>query len=394
MEIGVASYLKKINKNLILSKIIKHGPISRSDLANITKLTKATISAQAADLLEEELIIETHIEYNSVGRKPIMLSLRTNAGYALGIDLDYRDIKFTISDLMGNPVHTARVDLKNSNYDEIIQILINQIRAYQQKFSHSHFGIIGVVIGIHGTVTNDKTISFVPQHRWYNKDLKTDLEKNVNIEVTVENNANLCAFAEKVFNFHQCTNLINISMYSGIGMGFLMNGDLVKGYHGFAGEMGHMIIQPDGKPCNCGKYGCWELYASEASFFKKISEKLDKPLLTYEDIQNLVIARNPAVLTEMDEYIKYVSIGLNNIINLLNPETLVINSELLKQFPGAMSIIKSNIKTSISNYKEIYLSELGTDACGMGACALAIKNYLEIPELSLSTKQDVLLQTS
>jgi predicted NBD/HSP70 family sugar kinase len=391
MELGVASYLKKINKSLILSKIIKHGPISRSDLAIITKLTKATISAQVADLLEEELIIESHKENNSVGRKPIMLSLMEDAGYALGIDLDYRDINFTVSDLMGNSVHTDKVEFENSDYDEIIQILINQIRAYQQKFSHSHFGIIGVVIGIHGTVTNDKTISFVPQHRWYNKDLKADLEKNVNIVVNVENNANLCAFAEKVFNFHQCTNLINISMYSGIGLGFLINGDLVKGYHGFAGEMGHMIIHPDGKPCNCGKSGCWELYASEVSFFKQISEKLDKPLLTYEDIKNLVIARNPVVITEMDEYIKYVSIGLNNIINLLNPETLVINSELLKQFPEAMSIIKSNIKTSISNYKEIYISELGTNACGMGACALAIKNFLEIPDLSLTINPNALV---
>jgi predicted NBD/HSP70 family sugar kinase len=393
MEIGVGSYLKKINKSLILSKIIKHGPISRSDLANITKLTKATISAQVSDLLEEELIIESHKENNSVGRKPIMLCLSPNAGYALGIDLDYRDIIFTVSDLMGNPAHTERVKLENSNYDEIIHILINQICVYQEKFSHSRVGIIGVVIGIHGTVRNDKTISFVPQHRWFNKDLKADLEKNVNIVVYVENNANLCAFAEKVFNFHQCTNLINICMYSGIGLGFLINGDLVKGYHGFAGEMGHMIIYPDGKPCNCGKSGCWELYASEVSFFKQISEKLDKPILTYKDIKNLVIARNPAVITEMDEFIKYVSIGLNNIINLLNPETLVINSELLRQFPEAMSIIKSNIKTSISNYKEIYISDLGKDACGMGACALAIKNFLQIPELSLTMKQDVLAQS-
>lgn len=232
MELGVASYLKKINKSLILSKIIKHGPISRSDLANITNLTKATISTQVADLLEEELIIEFHTEYNSVGRKPVMLSLRSNAGYALGIDLDNQDIKFTISDLMGNQVHSDKVELKNSDYDEILHILIEQIRAYQEKFSHSRFGIIGVVIGIHGTVTNDKRISFVPHHKWYNKNLKADIEKNVNVVVCIENNANLCAFAEKVFNFHQCTHLISISMYSGIGLGSLINGDLMKGYMG------------------------------------------------------------------------------------------------------------------------------------------------------------------
>lgn len=154
-----------------------------------------------------------------------------------------------------------------------------------------------------------------------------------------------------------------------------------------------MIINPYGKQCKCGKSGCWELYASEVSFFKQISEKLNKPIQTYEDIKNLVNARNPALIAEMDEFIQYVSIGLNNIINLLNPETLVLNSELLKQFPEAMCKIKSNIKTSISNYKEIYISDLGTNACGMGACALAIKDFLQIPELNLSIKQDVLIST-
>ncbi|MEY2195652.1 ROK family protein [Neobacillus sp. BF23-41] len=388
MELGVAAYLKKINKSLILSKIIKHGMISRSDLANITKLTKATISAQVADLLEEELIMESHQEYANVGRKPIMLSLRQNAGYALGIDLDYRNITFTICDLKGNPVHSDNVELENSNYDEILHFLITQIRGYQEKFSHSCFGIVGVSIGVHGTVKNDETISFVPQHKWYNKDLKRALEKNLNTVVYVENNANLCSFAEKVFKFHQSNNLISISMYSGIGIGFLINGELVKGYHGYAGEMGHMIINPNGKPCNCGNFGCWELYASEVSFFNELSEKLNKPKLTHEDIENLVIARNPAVMNQIDEFIKYVSMGLNNIINILNPETLVLNSELLNLFPEALNLIKSNLKSSISNYKEIFISDFGTNACVMGACALAIKNFLDIPELSLSIKQD------
>lgn len=73
----------------------------------------------------------------------------------------------------------------------------------------------------------------------------------------------------------------------------------------------------------------------------------------------------------------------------LNPETLVINSELLKLFPDAVSKIKSNLKTSISNYKELFISNLGTNACVMGACALAIKYFLEIPELSLTFEKNI-----
>jgi predicted NBD/HSP70 family sugar kinase len=384
MEIAVPAYIKKINRSIILSKIIKHGMISRVDLANIIKLTKATISLQVADLIEEGLVVETQQEYKRVGRKPIMLSLNAHAGYALGIDLDYRTITFTLTDLIGNPLHSDKVELESSNYEEIIQILITKIKSYKEAYSQSCWGIVGVVIGIHGTVNNDETIGFVPQHQWYNKDLKGDLEKHFDLVVTIENNANLCALAEKVYSYHSSENLISVNMYSGIGLGVLMNGKLLKGYLGYTGEIGHMIIDPNGKSCNCGNSGCWEMYASESSFYKQLSEKLDKPKLNYNDIKELINLRDPVVMTQMDEFINYLVIGLNNIINLLNPETLVLNSDLLKLFPEAETNIRLKLKSSISSYKEILLSELGTNASVMGACALAIKKFLEIPELSLT----------
>lgn len=314
-----------------------------------------------------------------------MLSLNPHAGYALGIDLDDRMITFTISDLLGHPVHAKNVELVNSNYEEILHILIGQINHYKETYSLSQCGIVGVVIGIHGTVKNDETIGFIPKHKWYNKDLKSDLEKHLNLVVSIENNANLCAFAEKAFSCHSSKNLISVSMYSGIGLGVLMNGELIKGYLGYTGEIGHMIIAPDGKPCNCGNTGCWELYASEGSFFKQLTENLDRPIVTYEDIKNLINSRVPVVMAQINEFINYIVVGLINIINILNPETLVINSELLKLFPEVETKIKLKLSSSISSYKEILLSELGTDACVMGACALAIKKYLEIPELSLQS---------
>jgi predicted NBD/HSP70 family sugar kinase len=389
MAIGDAAYIKKINRSLIISKIIERGMISRADLSKITKLTRATISVQAADLLEEELIVESQQEHYNVGRKPIMLSLNRKAGYALGIDIEYRHITFTLSDLIGCPVHSESVEIHNSNYDEILEILIKQIEVYQDKCPNSHFGIIGIGIAIHGIVTKDEIINFVPRHQWRNKNLKGDLEKVINLPIFIENNANLCSFAEKVFQHHQSENLLSISMYSGIGVGVLINGESLKGYHGYAGEMGHMIIVPDGKPCQCGNLGCWELYASESSFFKQIEEKLQKPNLTYHDVQNLFLSEDPIACEQMELFIKYLSIGLNNIINLLNPETLVLNSELLKLYPNAVNKIKANLTSSVSHYSELLISDLGKNASVMGACGLVIKNFLEIPELSLNNENNV-----
>lgn len=387
MATGDAAYIKSINRRLIISKIIEAGMISRADLSKITKLTRATISVQVADLLEEELIVESQQEHNSVGRKPIMLSINLKAGYALGIDLDHKHITFTLSDLGGNPVSTDIIELKNSSYNDILNILIAKIKQYDDEYSESRFGIVGVVIGIHGTVSKNEIINFIPQHKWKDKNLKEDLEKELNMQIHIENNANLCSFAERVFKHHHSENLVSISMYSGIGLGVLINGELLKGYHGYAGEMGHMIIVPDGRPCNCGNSGCWELYASEASILQQLRELHSNQNLAYKDVHTFIADQNQVTCDVLDSFIKYVAIGLNNIINLLNPETIVLNSELLNMYPDVIKKIESNLTSSISNYHEILISDLGKQAAALGACALAIKSFLDVPDIRLTIEE-------
>jgi predicted NBD/HSP70 family sugar kinase len=384
MVTGDASFIKKINRSLIISKIIEHGLISRADLAKITGLNKATISVQAAELLAEELIIETQSEHKNLGRRPIMLSINKQAGFALGIDLDKNNITFTLSDISGTPLETHSILMKTSDYDLILKLLASQITIYKEKCSHARYGLIGVVIGIHGIVNNDETIYFVPYHQWHNKDLKTDLQNETGISIFVENNANLCSFAEIVYKHYHSENLLSVSLYSGIGLGIMVNSKLLKGCDGYAGEIGHMIIVPDGLPCRCGNLGCWEQYASESSFVKKLSESHNNIEVTYDDIHQWFIDQDPVTNRLMKDYIKFLSYGLNNIINLYNPEILVINSELLRFYPDALEEIKAHLTSTVGQYRKLQISDFGKNACSMGACALAIKNFLEIKELSLA----------
>jgi predicted NBD/HSP70 family sugar kinase/biotin operon repressor len=257
MITGDAAYIKKINRSIILKEIVKEGLISRADLSKVTALTRATISAQVADLIDEGLIIETHLEHYTVGRKPIMLSLNSEAGFALGIDLDYDHISFTVSNLIGSPVSSKRIETNTSNYQEILNLLVEQIKILKSEYAFSQYGIIGIVIAIHGLVGKDETIHYVPRLRWNNISLKTDLEKQIDINVHLENNANLSAFAERVFVNHETDNLLAATLYSGIGLGMMMNNEFFRGQDGFAGEIGHMIVVPNGIQCNCGNKGCW-----------------------------------------------------------------------------------------------------------------------------------------
>jgi predicted NBD/HSP70 family sugar kinase len=387
MLTGDAAYIKKMNRSFILSKIIEHKMISRADLAKMTGLNKATISVQVADLLSEALIIETQQEHHKLGRKPIMLSINNQAGFALGIDVDKSCITFTLSDLNGTPITMNTVQLYSTDYHAIFQILVEQIKYYKNVSSHSNYGLIGVVIGIHGIVNNDETIYFVPHHGWHNKNLKEELTSETGISIYIENNANLCSFAEKVFKYHECENLVSVTLYSGIGLGIMIKGDMIKGYHGYAGEIGHMIVMPDGKPCSCGNLGCWEQYASELSFLKHLSEIQSDPDINYDKIHLWLNQQEPETIKQMEYYLKFLSVGLNNIINLFNPEVLVINSELLRIYPYALKEINAQITSTIGHYRELNISEYGKKACIMGACALAIKNFFEISELSLALEE-------
>src|ERR1700730_5364653 len=190
MVTGNAAYIKKINRSLISSKSIEEEMISRADLSKATALTRATISAQVADIIEEGLIVETNQEHNAVGRKPIMLSLNGKAGYALGIDLDYGQISFVVTDLLGCPVSSHVVKIETVHYSEVMQILINEINHLKSFLADTRYGIVGVVIGIHGLVSKDEVIHYVPRFNWHDIPLKTDLEKKVGLNIHLENNAN------------------------------------------------------------------------------------------------------------------------------------------------------------------------------------------------------------
>ncbi|WP_058306507.1 ROK family transcriptional regulator [Gracilibacillus massiliensis] len=384
MVTGDGSYIKKINRSNILSEIFEHHKISRASLSKVTGLNKATISVQVNDLLKEDLIYETQEEHHSVGRRPILLSINEKAAYFLGIDLDHDQLLFNITDLKGNTVKYEKVDLHTDIYDEIVTLIADHIKNYEAFFSSARYGLVQTVIAIHGTISTDNRIHFIPRNQWREKDILSDLNKLGIHNVTIENNANLSAYAERIFQYHKSENLLNINLSSGIGAGIVINGELHKGYHGHAGEMGHMIIYPKGKPCRCGNEGCWERYASEPTFFENAKKILERNIETHADIKQLLNEKNEGIIRALNDWISNLAIGLNNVINLYNPEMIVLNSPILKIYPDSLIEIKKHLISSVSQYRDIVLSGLGAKASVVGACAMGIQHFLELPHLTLS----------
>src|SRR5699024_2473537 len=186
------------------------------------------------------------------------------------IDIDDPVIQFAVADLSGTIIEYWSVPNVTKDYSTIVEQLIDQIIAGKQHYADSTYGLISVNISVHGTVNIDGTIDFIPKLNWKNKDLKNDLEKQLDIDVTIGNHANLSTYAEKVYQ-HPYDNLLHMNLTSGVGIGVIIEDKLHTGFSGHAGEVGHMILYPEGKECPCGNRGCLELYASEPAFLNKIA---------------------------------------------------------------------------------------------------------------------------
>ncbi|PTM59561.1 ROK family transcriptional regulator [Desmospora activa] len=377
MITGDATYLKNLNRRIILEHIVASPGLSRAELAKITGLNKATITSQISTLLEEGLLLESGTPSHSfVGRKPIPLTLNKNAGCALGIDLDSDHANLLLTDLSGKRLQQKTVQFSDRKPETIIEELHQTIHA----FSSGSIGpLVGIGLGIHGIVDHDEQVIFIPRLEWTIADVKQRLQQKHQVPVFVDNNANLSAYAERVYCY-PVHNLISISAYSGIGLGMIINDQIYRGMDGFAGEVGHMIVVPQGKPCPCGNHGCWERYASDQHALLFLADTLGVDSLTWEEVKR-GINRGAPIEQEMNQLLMYWVVGLNNVINIFNPEILILNSSLARVFPEFVTQIKTRLQSRMTHCRVLATSTLGKNACALGGAALAIRQFLGVERL-------------
>lgn len=381
---GDLNLVKKINKSIVLELLQKHSPVSRASVAKMTGLTKATVSTLVAELIDEHLLFEIGTGESSGGRKPVMLVFRQDAGYAVGIDLGVNYIHAVLTDLKGDIVQEKRASLKGGSLsaERILSELKKSIRQLMELAPPSPYGVVGIGIGVPG-ITDDKgTVLFAPNLGWRNVPLQELLEEEFRVPVTIDNEANAGAVGEKEFGAGQdASNLIYISVGIGIGTGIILKNELYRGASGYSGEMGHISIQADGKPCRCGNIGCWELYASENALLEEATELLGdgKGDLDLEDLVAQAEAGNEKAVALFDKTGHYLGVGITNIINIFNPELIIVGN----RFAGAERWMGPSIQHVIDTRALPYHKErmrlefagLGLRSCVTGASSFAVSRF-------------------
>lgn len=382
MITGSKELIRDINSKLVLETIINNNPISRASISKQLGLTKATISAIVQDLINKNLVLEIGSDDTTLGRKPILLSFNKKAGHALCIDLGNDTISAFISDLSAEDCILKQIKTP-SNPKQLLTALSDLIESIQRKLPPSPYGLVGITLGIHG-VTSNNTLQFTPYYDLTKLDLATYLEQQFGIPVYLENEANLSVLGEKTF-MYDYPNMANISVHSGIGVGVIIQNELYTGYNGYAGELGHSIVEIDGRPCPCGNHGCLEQYVSERVLLQQFAERKHMKEVDFETFSSMYQTGDEDAEEIVAQFTKYMAIGINNILCAYNPNIVIINSSFTILFPGLVKSIEQKLNSRMNQYVQIVPSALQDSSILLGGISVCIKKFLDLSNFRIKS---------
>ncbi|MBO5742882.1 MAG: ROK family protein [Clostridia bacterium] len=260
--------------------------------------------------------------------------------------------------------------------------------------------VIGMGVGIHGVVDSEAGVSvYAPNLNWHNVNIKELIEEKISIPVMVANDVRLMAMAEMWFgNSKNADDFAFLYVGKGVGGAIVIDKKLFRGANDAAGEIGHSVIDPEGPLCECGKKGCLQAFTSEDAMLKNMKANLSKTKhlnenSTCHDIIDAYLnySDEAAVLT-VEKEIKYLSIGISNIINIFNPSLIVLSSDIKDFDIAVMNRISGEIKKSFGGVfmqnTNLCYSSLGTRALLNGATALVLSRVYENPGMLWDNKEE------
>lgn len=386
---GDQQLIKKMNKNIVLDTIRQRQPLSRADISAAIGLNKATVSSLVSELIESKFVTEIGPGESSGGRKPTLLLFNKQAGFAIGVDIRVSDLLAVLVDLEGNVIREKSVPLQDFTPESMVDQIRRTIRLISRRLPDSPYGIVGIGIGVPGLVNEKNRVISAPNLGWDNIDLAGALTEEFGDNIHIENEANAGAIGEKLYGAgRDSLNLIYLSLGVGIGSGIIVGGELYRGTSNFSGEVGHMTVAEDGPLCRCGNRGCWETLASEKALMDRAAIIWKKNTPSLDAILKAAKEGDEAAVSLLQEIGTQLGVGLANLVNILNPELIVLGNRLSlagELFQDAMLQTIENRSLSYHRKKtHVNFAELGIRSTALGAASMPITAFLTDPEVSAS----------
>jgi predicted NBD/HSP70 family sugar kinase len=376
-------HVRRHNLSTILG-LVHHGRgMSRSQLTQAMGLNRSTIAALVAELVDRDLVREEDAESTfQVGRpSPMVRPSSTPVGLALNPEIDA--ITLGVVGLGGEVLTTVRHSLTAPpTAEQAVEITAGMIESLQPALGSAH-RITGIGVAVPGLVRErDGLVRLAPHLNWHDEPFAKMLQVATGVPVRAANDARLGGRAESAFGGGRgLRDMIYFNgSPSGIGGGIITGGSPLAGADGYAGELGHTMVNPYGMACHCGAVGCLETEVRR-------DRLLEVTGLGAEDAAGLATALTASsdamVEAEVGRQLGYLGVALRNTINLLNPQLIVLGgflADLMDADPSRLGNLGSNRPLAASRQSvDIRPAELGADLLMIGGAELAFESLIADP---------------
>jgi predicted NBD/HSP70 family sugar kinase len=336
--------LSQVETLEVLKLIRTHVSISRTDVANITGASPFLISKICDKLLTGGFITEAGQGNSTGGRRPTLLSLRPGLGRLIGVDLGTVNVRIAITDFSGKTIDFFKGASHSSEGPDVaLKGVMEEIGRMLKRNAVSLSELDGIGIGVSGVAESSTgTVLYWPKlPLWVEVPVKSIFENRFKTVVELQDTSRTRAFAEyRLGNVNSTKNFVYIAVGAGIGAALFFDGKLYTGTGGFAGEFGHITVSETGQLCSCGNRGCLETLVSASALILRAREGLAAGLsnaltrMTEGDPNRLSVEMLARAAKEGDRFARsllseagtYLGRGIVGLINLLNPELIVIGA--------------------------------------------------------------------
>ncbi|WP_307868868.1 ROK family transcriptional regulator [Micromonospora sp. C95] len=343
------------NRAVVLRHVRLHAPCSRADIAARTGLNKATVSSLVTELIDQRLIRETGLTENRVGRPATMLVLDGEPYAALGLQIGADELVAVAVDLGGNRLLTWRRAFAATTVapTETLRALAALARRAVGRVSAQGRTVLGLTVGVPGLVDPSGAVPVASALGWRDVPVAAELRaalRDPQFALGVDSVANLAALAEQRHGgYAGSTDLVHLTGGLNVGAGIIAAGRLLRGGRGFAGEIGHLSLDPGGPSCVCGAHGCLTALVGLPAVVRRLlpDAEVDGPVIDHlpELTRIVALARqdDPGVCSGLAEIGRHLGRGVAVLADLLNPEAVVLGDHFATLAPWLLPAARSEL---------------------------------------------------
>lgn len=362
---GSKELIREINSSLVLGEL-RGGLVSRTELAKRTGLSLPTVSEIVGELIGSGVIEERETASSGGGRRPVLLGLKPDAGYVIGIKVTETRVIAVLTDLNAGIVGRATASVATDDVGTVVRTVAAVVKKLRAKASP----VYGVGVGLAGVIDRASgVVRHATYSDWHDVDLATLLEKRIGLPVVVDNDVNTLVASEQWFGAGRgVSDVAVVSIGRGVGLGMVLDGRLYRGAGGGAGEFGHTKVVADGPLCDCGGRGCLEALIGEPAILAATG------CTTIEQAVERAREGDAAARSVFDQVGRTLGTAVGNLVNLLNPKLIVLAGEGTRAsdlfLPGFGEALRQAVFDGLQRDLEVVVDDWDDEAWAQGAAGL------------------------